>query len=137
MANYYLAQCYWRDNLSEFEGIFKDTDDVIEEEDDNVFFYGMSKEAMDKDIADKGEDSMLDFVIVSYEKIEPENTYDVHFNDDTSSNNLGFTTSLEHCLDYIEMHNGSSNSYFGDYKGGTVSVVCNETGQTITEIKIN
>ena len=60
-------------------------------------------------------------------------TYDVHFNDENDSNNKGFSYTLEEAKDYIEMHNGSNVSYFADYKGGTVSVVCNETGETVYE----
>lgn len=60
-------------------------------------------------------------------------TYDIHFNDEESSNNKGFRESLEYCKQYIEMHNGTNDSYFEDYKGGTVSVVCNETGKTVHE----
>jgi len=60
-------------------------------------------------------------------------TYNVHFNDDQDSNDKGLKESLEYCKDYIEMHNGTNSSYFEDYKGGTVSVVCNETGETVYE----
>jgi len=31
------------------------------------------------------------------------------------------------------MYNGTDESYFADYKGGVVSVVCNETGEMIYE----
>ena len=58
-------------------------------------------------------------------------TYDIYFNDDTDSNNKGFNLSLEECKDWIESHRGAS--YFEDYKGGTVSIVCNETGDTVYE----
>ena len=57
-------------------------------------------------------------------------TYDVIFNDDTASNSKGFKASAKYCRDYIEMYNGTNESYFEDYKGGTVSVVCDETGET-------
>ena len=58
-------------------------------------------------------------------------TYDVVFNDDTDSNSKGFKESKQYCMDYIEEHNGTDWSYFEDYKGGIVSVVCNETGETV------
>ena len=54
-------------------------------------------------------------------------TYDLHFNDSTDSNNQGWEVSYEYCKDYIDMYNGTSQSYFGDYKGGTVEIYCNET----------
>jgi hypothetical protein len=54
-------------------------------------------------------------------------TYDVHFNDSTDSNSKGFNYSIERCMDYISAYNGTDESYFGDY----VSIVCNETGETV------
>lgn len=64
------------------------------------------------------------------------NTFDIFFNDDSTSNNLGFKSSLEYCKDYIEMHNGSNHSYFADYKGGSVSIVCNETEEVVFETEV-
>ena len=66
-----------------------------------------------------------------------EGTYDVFFNDNENSNSKGFEKSLKYCKEYIKANNGSNDSYFGDYKGGSVSIVCNETGETvyIEEIK--
>lgn len=58
-------------------------------------------------------------------------TYNVVFNDEYNSNDKGFKSSLEDCKNYIEINNGSNESYFEDYKGGTVSVVCNETGEEV------
>lgn len=58
-------------------------------------------------------------------------TYDVHFNDSTDSNSKGFTETLDYCKDYIETHNGTDESYFADYKGGIVSIVCNESGEEV------
>lgn len=63
-------------------------------------------------------------------------TYDVHFNDSTDSNSKGFQSTLDYCMSYIESNNGTRESYFGDYKGGTVSVVCNETGETVYETEV-
>ena len=60
-------------------------------------------------------------------------TYDVHFNDEQDSNSKGFKDSYNDCLSYIKQNNGTNNSYFGDYKGGTVSIVDNETGETVYE----
>lgn len=56
-------------------------------------------------------------------------TYDVVFNDASDSNNMGFTSSYEACLSWIEANRNDGSTYFGDYKGGTVSIVCNETGE--------
>ena len=63
-------------------------------------------------------------------------TYDVHFSDSTADNCKGFNTNFEYCKNYIEQNNGTNNSYFEDYKGGTVSIVCNETGETVYEEEI-
>ena len=58
-------------------------------------------------------------------------TYDVHFNNDENSDSKGFKTSLEECKNYITLYNGTNNSYFADYKGGIVSIICNETGEAV------
>jgi len=63
-------------------------------------------------------------------------TYDVHFNDNNDSNSKGFKMTLKEAKDYINSNNGSKNSYFADYKKGTVSVVCNETGETVYETEV-
>jgi hypothetical protein len=68
-----------------------------------------------------------------YEIVEKELTYDVVFNDDTDSNSKGFSESYDYCLDYIKHNNGTNESYFADYKGGFVSIVCNETEETVYE----
>lgn len=55
-------------------------------------------------------------------------TYDIYFSDSENSNNLGFNSSYEDCLNFIKCNNhpGSKKSYFPDYKGGVVSIYCNE-----------
>ena len=63
-------------------------------------------------------------------------TYDVVFNDDTSSNSKGFHESLQYCKDYIAANNGTDRSYFVDYRGGTVSVICNETGEDMYDEEV-
>lgn len=65
-------------------------------------------------------------------------TYDVYFNNSESSNNKGFKETYEYCLDWITRSNfeNSNLSYFPDYKGGTVSIVCNETEETVYETKV-
>lgn len=64
------------------------------------------------------------------------NTYDIFFNDSENSNNKGFAVSLEDAKTYIANNNGTNNSYFADYKGGTVSIVCNETNETVYEEEV-
>jgi hypothetical protein len=63
-------------------------------------------------------------------------TYDVYFNDENESNNKGFNYSFEECMTYIETYNGTDESYFKDYKGGTVSILCNEAEVTLFETEV-
>ena len=63
-------------------------------------------------------------------------TYDVFFDNDTSSNNEGWKLSYDECMDYIRAYNGTDVSYFEDYKGGVVSITCNETEETVYSEKI-
>jgi len=63
-------------------------------------------------------------------------TYDIHFNDGENSNNKGFAISLEGAKAYINANNGTNDSYFCDYKGGIVSIVCNETCDTVFETEV-
>ena len=66
-------------------------------------------------------------------------TYDVVFNNDCNTNNKGFSSegaTYEYCRGYIESYNGTDESYFADYKGGVVSIVCNETGETVYEEEV-
>lgn len=62
--------------------------------------------------------------------------YDVHFNDETNSNNKGFKLTLDECMSYIQENNGTGVSYFSDYRNGTVSIVCNETSETVFETEV-
>jgi len=61
-------------------------------------------------------------------------TYDIYFKDQASSIAKGFKMPLNQALDYIADNNGTG--YFADYKGGTVSIVCNETGLTAYETEV-
>lgn len=63
-------------------------------------------------------------------------SYDIYFNDESDSNNKGMNATLEECQEYIRQNNGTNHSYFVDYKGGTVSIVCNETGETVYEEEV-
>lgn len=67
-------------------------------------------------------------------KVEQDLTFDVQFDNDTMSNSKGFHSTYEECMEYIRANRGTSHnsySYFADYKGGVVSIVCNETGETV------
>lgn len=63
-------------------------------------------------------------------------TYNVCFDDDNSSNDEGWYETYKYCKNYIEMYNGTNKSYFKDYKGGLVSIYCNETGKTVYAEKV-
>lgn len=67
---------------------------------------------------------------------EDEKTYDVVFNDDYDSNSKGMQATIEECQEYIRHNNGTNHSYFAEYKGGIVSIVCNETGETVYEEEV-
>lgn len=75
-------------------------------------------------------------VYVTYLLLWGEITYDVHFNDENSSNNKGFKCTIDECMSYLQQHNGTNHSYFADYKNGSVSVICNETGEIAFETEI-
>ena len=63
-------------------------------------------------------------------------TYDIQFNDNDGSNSKGFEMTIEEAKAYIIKNNGTNNSYFADYKGGTVSVVCNKDGERVYEEEV-
>ena len=56
--------------------------------------------------------------------------FDVQFDDDDNTNSKGWNETYGYCKYYIESTNGTNESYFEDYKGGTVSIINNETGET-------
>ncbi len=64
-------------------------------------------------------------------------TYNVVFNDSENSNDKGFKETLDFCQNFINNNNGTNVSYFNDYKGGTVAVVCNETEEIVFETKVS
>ena len=57
--------------------------------------------------------------------------FDVRFDSDTMSDRKGFNSSYEYCYDYIRMYNGTNESYFEDYKGGTVSIIDIDADESI------
>lgn len=61
----------------------------------------------------------------------PNYTFDVQFDNEILSNSEGFNISYKDCKDWISFYRNDNSTYFGDYKGGTVSIVCNETGETV------
>jgi len=73
MSKYFMVNGYWKNDRSEFEGlIIKEFDDVVEGEDDNVFYYGMDENAIKLTIEDgkNGVSDILDFVITDYKEVD-------------------------------------------------------------------
>ena len=52
-------------------------------------------------------------------------TFDVVFNDEFDSNEMGFELTKAEAIDYIKTWNGTDHEFFSDYKGGVVQVVDN------------
>lgn len=71
-----------------------------------------------------------------YDFVITDCTYDVHFDDENNSNCKGWAVSFAECKDYIDAYNGTNESYFADYKGGTVSIYCNELDETAYETEV-
>lgn len=65
--------------------------------------------------------------------LDEEQTYDVVFNDDEATNAKGMKATKVDAILYVKFYNGTNESYFADYKGGVVQVVCNETGDVVYE----
>ena len=65
-----------------------------------------------------------------------EESYDVVFNDDENSNSKGFELSKEDAISYVKSNNGTSESYFADYKGGLVQVVSNTNQEVVFEEEV-
>ena len=81
-------------------------------------------------------DPLVADVLRDYECTDDYYSYDIVFNDNEKSNNKGFYETLQYCEDYIHMYNGTNDSYFEDYKGGTVQIVCNETEEVVYEEEV-
>ena len=69
MSKYFKINGYWKDDNTKFEGyIVKEYNDCGDNDDD-VFFYGLSEKDIQAAIIDKGDD-ILDFVITDYKEID-------------------------------------------------------------------
>ncbi|MDY5353337.1 MAG: hypothetical protein SPG69_04815 [Bacteroides pyogenes] len=60
-------------------------------------------------------------------------TYDVVFNDSFDSNSKNIHGTIEECRDWIKKNRNDKSTYFGDYVGGTVSIICEQSGETVYE----
>jgi hypothetical protein len=72
MSKHFSINGYFKNDKSKFEGyIVKEYNDVEQDEqaDDRIFEYGWSETDL-KDAIKSGEESVVDFVITSYEEIK-------------------------------------------------------------------
>ena len=67
MSRYFSISGYYKDDGSEFEGYIVKEFDHVDEEDDDVFYYGLSE----KDLRESSFDDGLEFVVTSFEEITP------------------------------------------------------------------
>ena len=75
MSKYFNIEGYWRNDKSQFGGyIVKEFDDVEEneEDDDLIFYYGLSESDIQQAIEDEKNDveDSLEFAITSYEVLD-------------------------------------------------------------------
>lgn len=69
MRKYYSVDGYWKDDDAEFQNyIVTNYDDDNDEDDTEIFFYGLDESDIKQAIKD-GRNSALDFVITNYKPI--------------------------------------------------------------------
>ena len=71
MSKYFIIDGYWKDDLLEFRDfIVREYDDVVNDEEDNeIFYYGLSEAEILESINNPDE-SGLEFVITNYKEIK-------------------------------------------------------------------
>ncbi len=71
MSKYFIIDGYWKDDLLEFRDfIVREYDDVVDEEQDNeIFYYGLSEAEILESINNPDE-SGLEFVVTNYKEIK-------------------------------------------------------------------
>lgn len=108
-----------------------DYNKAIEGSDDNATFDEFIQNIMD---ACKENNGILgDAIFLAIDAFEGlgKKIFDVYFVGDESANNKGWQETYGYCKNYIEDNNGTDNSYFSDYKGGTVSIYNTETEEDV------
>ena len=88
-----------------------------------------SQVTMEANLKDDLEADSLDAVELI---MQIEEEFEVEIPDEVASN----MKTVKDIVDYIEANNGSNEDYFKAYKGGTVSIVDNSTGETVFETEI-
>lgn len=106
----------------------------------SYFYFGdiISGESFRKNVPVGWENELVndEYHYGGFKAVRHDPTYDVCFKDDYGCNYKDWAESYNDCLAFIEEFNGTDHSYFEDYKGGTVSIVCNETGETVFETEV-
>jgi hypothetical protein len=71
MSKYFIIDGYWKDDLLEFRDfIVREYDDIVDEEQDNeIFYYGLSEAEILESINNPDE-SGLEFVVTNYKEIK-------------------------------------------------------------------
>ena len=110
----------------------------FDETDYNKATEGSSEYATFDEFIDKIMDScrecngtLLDAIFLADNSFEGlgKKIFDVQFDDNDNTNSEGFRETYGYCKNYIKDNNGTNWSYFEDYKGGTVSIMNEETGE--------
>ena len=127
-----LTQTYLNDNLLHIEGNVYDHLITDAEISDNGYFFYLTDEEIEAYENDDSERASLENEVDQFLKdnFDFEITFDVIFHNQESSNSKGFKLTFEECKDYIETYIGTDNSYFADYKGGIVCILCDYNGIT-------
>ncbi len=130
-----LTEAYVKDNLLHIEGNVYDHLITDAEMSDNGYFFYLTDEEIEAYENKPSERARLEDEVENFLKdnFDFDITFDVHFDDEDSSNSKGFEATYQECKDYIETYIGTDESYFADYKGGAVSIVCNYNGITYFE----
>jgi hypothetical protein len=67
MSKYFEINGFWKDDKSTFDGyIVREYDDLDEELDDLIFYYGLGESELNS----SSEDDALEFVVTSFEEVE-------------------------------------------------------------------
>lgn len=71
MSKYFIIDGYWKDDLLEFRDfIVREYDDIVDDEEDNeIFYYGLSEAEILESINNPDE-SGLEFAITNYKEIK-------------------------------------------------------------------
>lgn len=69
-------------------------------------------------------------------KIDLSHRFDVVFNDSENSDSKGFSSDFDFCMNYINRYNGTNESYFADYKNGSVSILDIDSGDLVYTVDV-